>query len=203
MEGDLHTKTNTLSFQEAHMQAWQIAAITAVTLVALAMIGWLVYNRIRGQRLRRHFGPEYDRTLAEFGNRRLAESELARREQRVRNIDIRPLSASDRQALSAEWTQCQVLFVDDPARAVDQADGLISKLLHARGYSVENPGDCLADISAAYPRHAKNYRIATEIVTRHHHSQASTEDLRKAFIHYRALFTEVLGGQDEELKRAS
>jgi hypothetical protein len=185
------------------MQFWQIVVISVAVVLVLAAVGWLFYSRHRSQRLRTHFGPEYDRTVAEFGGRRQAESELARREQRVRNMEIRPLSPSDRQNLSAQWAECQVLFVDDPAGAVEQADGLITKLLRARGYSVENPYDRIADISAAYPRHANNYRIAEQIVTRHHRGQASTEDLRKAFIHYRALFDEILGGQYEELKRAS
>jgi hypothetical protein len=61
----------------------------------------------------------------------------------------------------------------------------------------------MTDISAAYPRQAADYRSANEILTWHRRGQATTEDLRKAFIHYRALFDEILGGQDEGLKRAS
>jgi hypothetical protein len=61
----------------------------------------------------------------------------------------------------------------------------------------------MADISAAYPEHSSRYRVAGEILSRHYRGEASTEDLRSAFIHYRTLFDEILGGQDEELKRAS
>jgi hypothetical protein len=99
--------------------------------------------------------------------------------------------------------KCQTAFVEDPADAVDQADRIISDVLRARGYSVTNPYERMTYISAAYPRHVEDFRTADEIVTRHHRGEASTEDLRKAFIHYRALFDEILGGRDEERKRAS
>ncbi len=164
---------------------------------------WLIYMQRRRRHLRERFGPEYHRTVAQVGDRREAEAELARREERVRNLKARPLSVSDRMRFSSEWMKCQTLFVDDPAGAVDQADQLITEVLRARGYAVLNPFDRMADISAAYPRHAEDYRTADEIVTRHHRGQASTEDLRAAFIHYRHLFDEILGGRDEELKRAS
>ena len=185
------------------MQFWQIVVIGVAAVIVIAVAGWLIYMQRRRHHLRERFGPEYDRTLTQVGDRGEAEAELARREQRVRNLKIRPLSVSDRIRLSSEWMKCQTLFVDDPAGAVDQADELITEVLRGRGYAVLSPYDRMTDISAAYPRSADDYRTADEIVTRHHRGQASTEDLRKAFIHYRRLFDEILGGKDEELKRAS
>ena len=185
------------------MQLWQIVVICVVAVVLIAAAGWLIYMQRRRQHLRKRFGPEYDRTVSQIGDRREAEADMARREKRIQNLKIRPLSVSDRIKFSSEWMKCQTLFVDDPASAVDQADGLITEVLRSRGYAVLNPYDRMSDIAAAYPRSATDYRTADEIVTRHHRSQASTEDLRKAFIHYRRLFDAILGGQDEELKRAS
>jgi hypothetical protein len=185
------------------MQLWQIVVICVAAVILIAGAGWLIYMQRRRRHLRERFGPEYDRTVAQVGNRGEAEADMVRREKRIQNLKIRPLSVSDRVRLSSEWMKCQTLFVDDPEAAVDQADELITEVLRARGYAVLNPYDRMADISAAYPRHASDYRSADEIVTRHHRGQASTEDLRSAFIHYRRLFDEILGGQDEELKRAS
>jgi hypothetical protein len=185
------------------MQAWQIVVLAVVIVVLAAAIGWAFYNRRRSQYLRSRFGSEYDRTVVEFGDRRRAESELARREDRVRHMNIRPLSIVERQKFLDQWVTCQSLFVDDPARAVEQADQLLTDVMRVRGYSTDNPYDRVADISAAYPRHAENYRRADEITARHHRGQATTEELRSAFIHYRSLFDDILGGQDEELKRAS
>jgi hypothetical protein len=185
------------------LQTWQIAAIAIAGAVILVAIAFWILNRRRTQHLRSHFGPEYNRTIAETGSRRAAEAELARREERVRNLEIRPLSDSDKQRFREQWVACQAQFVDDPAGAVHAADGLLTDVLRARGYAADNPHDRISDISAAYPRHATRYRFAEDLVTRHRHGQGSTEDLRRAFVHYRALFDEILGGQDEELKRAS
>jgi hypothetical protein len=185
------------------LQTWQIAAIVIAGIVILAGIAYWASGRRRTRHLRDHFGPEYNRTVAETGSRRAAESELARREDRVRNLDIRPLGAAEKQRFREEWLGIQAQFVDDPAGAIHSADGLLSEVLRARGYAADNPYDRISDISAAYPRHATRYRFAEDLVTRHRRGQGSTEDLRRAFVHYRALFDEILGGQDEELKRAS
>jgi|GraSoiStandDraft_53_1057289.scaffolds.fasta_scaffold1106755_1 hypothetical protein len=114
-----------------------------------------------------------------------------------------PLNTADRLRFSSEWMKCQIAFVEDPACAVDTADHLISEVLRARGCSVANAYDRAATICAAYPKHVKDFRAADEIVVRHHRGRASTEDLRKAFIRYRALFEDILGVRHEELKRAA
>jgi len=185
------------------MQSWQIAAIVAAVILVVAVAGWLIYRQMKSRRLRAHFGPEYDRTVTEFGDRSRAEAELSRRQEHVRKLDIRSLSASDRVHFAEQWRLCQAQFVDDPAGAIASAERLLSEILRVRGYSSDNAYDRLADITAAYPQHASSYRLANEIVGRHQRGEASTEDLRKAFVHYRQLFDEILGGKNEELKRAS
>jgi hypothetical protein len=185
------------------MQNWQLAAIVAAVIVVAACIGWLIYNQRRSRQLRDHFGSEYERAVTELGDRRRAETELARREQHVRSLNIRPLSLSDRQNFSGQWMRCQTLFVDDPAGAVNEADRLLTDVIRMRGYAADDPRNLMADISAAYPNRANDYRMAAEVLARHRDGEASTEDLRQAFVHYRALFDEILGGQDEELKRVS
>jgi len=185
------------------LQTWQIAAIAVAGVLVLAAIVFLISSRRRSRHLRDHFGPEYNRTIAETGSRRAAESELARREERIHNLDIRPLSGSDKQRFRDQWVLCQTQFVDDPADAVNAADALLTDVLRARGYAADNPYDRISDITVAYPRHSTRYRSAEELVTRHRRGQGSTEDLRRAFVHYRPLFDEIFGGQDEVLKRAA
>jgi hypothetical protein len=163
----------------------------------------LIYTQRRSHHLREHFGPEYERAVAETGDRRKAESELARREQRVRHLEIRPLSVSDQQRFSQQWMLCQTQFVDDPEGAVDAADRLLTEVIRARGYSADDPYERMADMTAAYPQHATRYRLADELLARHRRGEGSTEDLRNAFVHYRELFSEILGGQDEKLRRVS
>ena len=98
---------------------------------------------------------------------------------------------------------CQAQFVDDPSGAVDRADQLLVDIMRMRGYAIDNPYERMMDIAAAYPNHAAKYREAGQILARHRRSEASTEELRTAFLHYRTLFDDLLGGYDEEFRKAS
>ena len=101
------------------MQTWQILAICAAILV-IAAIGWYVYEQSRSRHLRRRFGTEYDRAVTDIGDRRRAESELARRENRINKLRIRALSVEDRMRFTDRWRLVQAQFVDDPAGAVER-----------------------------------------------------------------------------------
>src|SRR4051812_20904985 len=116
------------------MQVWQIVAI-CVGIAILAVVGWWIYERNRTRYLRERFGSEYDRRVTQVGNRRRAESELARSEARVRKLQVRPLSASDRTQFLDKWRLCQARFVDDPAGAVEEADHIVSDIMRVRGYA--------------------------------------------------------------------
>jgi hypothetical protein len=185
------------------MQPWQTIAIGVAVLVIAAAIGLWMYQRSRTRHLRERFGPEYDRRITEVGNRRQVEAALAKSEARLAKAEIRPLSATDRSRFADEWRRCQSRFVDDPAGADEEADGIVTMVMRARGYEVGDPDERLTDICAAYPEHASNYRSAYDVVARHRRRQASTEDLRAAFLNFRSLFDDMLGGRDEELKRVS
>jgi hypothetical protein len=184
------------------MQVWQIMAIGVVVAIA-AVLGWWLYERNRTQRLRERFGPEYDRRVTAIG-RRQAESELVRSESRVQKLKGQPLSASDRTRFMQEWRLCQARFVDDPGGAVIEADRILTDIMRVRGYSVDDRYDRVSDICAAYPTHSSSYHDANDILIRHRRNNASTEDLRKAFVNFRSLFDDALGGQrEEERERAA
>jgi len=183
------------------MQVWQIIAI-GVAVAIVAALAWWSYQRSRTQHLRERFGPEYDRRVSLLGQTR-AESELARSEARVRKMKIQPLSSTARGQFLQEWRLCQARFVDDPSGSVNDADRILTDIMRTRGYAVDDPYDRITDISSAYPDHASNYREANDIIVRHRRGESSTEDLRRAFVHFRSLFDQILGGQDEELRRVS
>jgi hypothetical protein len=86
---------------------------------------------------------------------------------------------------------------------VEDADRLVTEIMRARGYGMEEHDDRLADLCAAYPERASDFRAADAVLIEHRRHNATTEDLRRAFVHFRSLFDDMLGGQDEELKRAS
>jgi hypothetical protein len=157
--------------------------------------GLLLWQRKkRSDRLRGQFGPEYDRAINQYRDRRRAEAELEQRERRVRQYDIRPLPPDQRERYAGEWRRTQARFVDEPEGAVRQAHDLVNEVMGARGYPVSSEFDENArDLSVEHPRVVEHYRLACEIADRRNAGKASTEDLRNAMTHYRELFEELLG----------
>jgi hypothetical protein len=164
--------------------------IVAVAIIVIA--AFLISRKRKTQQLKEHFGPEYERTLKQRGDYRLAETELAQREKRVHSFSIHSLSAGDREKFIAEWAAVQRRFVDEPAKAVIDADNLVNRVMSARGYPMTDFEQRAADVSVSYPGIVENYRAARNIIVRHAKGQSSTEDLRQAMVHYRSLFNELL-----------
>ncbi len=133
--------------------------------------------------------------MSERGDRREAEAELQRREQRVEHLDIRPLSATQRARFADAWRQVQAKFVDGPAAAVADADLLIAQVMEERGYPVGRFEERAADISVNHPEVVADYRAAHSLAQKSANGQATTEDLRQAMVHYRNLFEELLEGE--------
>jgi hypothetical protein len=169
---------------------WIIIGVVAVAVAAVA--GWLAYSARRRKQLQEHFGTEYDRAVAEQGGRREADAELARREKRREELDIQPLAAEDRTRYRDEWQRVQAEFVDAPEEAVSDADKLVSEVMRQRGYPMEDFESRAADVSVDHPDVVNNYREAHRIAEMTNNGGASTEALRKAMIHYRALFAELV-----------
>jgi predicted nucleic acid-binding protein len=169
--------------------AWIVIAVGVVVLLGLA---WLGANRQRSRHLQEKFGPEYGRTVADRGDRREAESELREREQVREKLEISPLSASERESYGREWEQVQSAFVDNPSGAVAQADRLVAEVMRQRGYPVDDFDQQAAIVSVDHPNVVANYREGHTIYLSFDKGDASTEDLRQAMQHYRALFDELL-----------
>lgn len=169
---------------------WVVVVVVAV--VAIVTVGYLVLQQQRRHRLRDRFGPEYERTVQERENRRDAEQELIAREQRFSSLDIRTLDAQTREIYTKKWMEVQERFVDAPGFAVTEADHLVTSVMAERGYPTENFEQRLSDLSVAHGRTLDHYRQAHEISSRAAHQEASTEELRQAMVHYRALFEELL-----------
>jgi len=166
-----------------------VAIIVVVIVVAAIVVVMAALNR--RHRLQQKFGPEYDRAVTEHGSRREAEAELAGRERHVRELDIRPLSPSARTQYMSEWTAVQEQFVDAPQAAVTGAQTLVSAVMKDRGYPTEPYDQTVADLSVEHASTLEHFRAAHDISR--NAASASTEDLRQAMIHYRALFAELLG----------
>jgi hypothetical protein len=168
--------------------------ILAVLLIALgiAVVVWFVMQKQRSAKLKQRFGPEYDRAVVEFGGRARAEAELMKREERVARLKIVPLTPADAARFSQAWSTLQGRFIDSPKGVVVEADQLVRELMEKRGYPMGDFERRAADISVVYPGVVSNYRAAQVIATRDASGEADTEELRKAVIHYRTLFDELL-----------
>jgi hypothetical protein len=175
--------------------AWIVIGLGAVVVIALA---WLGMNRQRSRHLEEKFGPEYDRTVQEHGDRRAAESELRDREQVRERLEIKPLSERQRDTYAREWRQVQTAFVDNPSGAVAEADRLVAEVMRERGYPVDDFEQQAAVVSVDHPDVVANYREGHAIYTSFDRGDASTEDLRQALKHYRALFDDLLESPAEE-----
>jgi hypothetical protein len=171
--------------------AWIIIAVVAIVVVVGAIAAWLARQR-QTDRLRERFGSEYDRTVSERGERAAAEEELADRERKREQVDIVPLAPEAREKYAGSWREVQTRFVDDPPGAVNDADRLVTDVMRERGYPIDDFEQRAADISVDHPDVVENYRAAHEIYLRQQNGGGETEDLRQAFVHYRALFEELL-----------
>jgi len=156
------------------------------------VVGLVFYSRSRSKRLQEHFGPEYDRAVQETGSQKQAEAELEQRRKHVEALNIRPLTQVEHDRYLADWKEVQAKFVDDPARAIKDADRLIIEVMLVRNYPVANFEERAADISVNHPVVVSNYRAAHEIALKNEQQTADTEELRQAMVHYRSLFNELL-----------
>jgi hypothetical protein len=178
-----------------------IWVLIIVVVVLLAVVGVLVTRQRQSAQLREGFGPEYDRVVSERGDQRAAEAELRERRERRGSYDIKPLGPAARDRYAERWRATQAKFVDQPASALTEADGLLGEVMRERGYPVEDFEQQAADVSVDHPDVVEHYRKAHAI---HSGRKASTEDLRQAMVHYRALFSELLepAARDNESTRS-
>ena len=173
-----------------------------VIVVLLAVVGVLALRQKRSAQLREGFGPEYDRVVRDRGNQGEAEAELRERRERRRSYDIRPLDADARDRYAERWRKTQADFVDHPASSLAEADVLVAEVMHERGYPVDDFDQQAADVSVDHPEVVEHYREAHSIHVRSAKQRASTEDLRQAMVHYRALFSELLEPPSREETRS-
>jgi len=173
------------------MTSAQILLLVVIVLVlaVAVVVGWRVQRR---RSLQRTFGPEYDRVVANEESRAAGERELRERERRHAELELRALAPAEREQFTQQWRAVQEQFVEDPAGAVVAGDELVTRLVAARGYPTENYEDQVAYLSVEHARPLANYRDAHDIYLRGQRGQASTEDLRQALVHYRALFADLV-----------
>jgi hypothetical protein len=170
-----------------------LVVVLLILLVVVAGIAfWLYRQKRQTEELRDRFGPEYEHAVRSEGDRARAESDLRARERRVDELDIRPLADDERDEFAERWRSTQARFVDDPAGATKEADGLVMEVMQARGYPMGDFDRRAADVSVNHPGVVDHYRAAHSIALRIDDGSEDTEELRSALVHYRALFEDLL-----------
>jgi hypothetical protein len=166
------------------------AVLIALTLVLIAVLS--VTSRRKTRRLKEHFGAEYERTVDNVGDQRAAEQDLVARERKRQKLDIVELSPAAHQRYAQQWTDIQRSFVDDPSEAVGFADRLVTEVMRERGYPVNDFDQRASDISVDHPDTVEHYRAAHTLYLAQEKADIGTEAQRQAFVHYRALFEQLL-----------
>jgi hypothetical protein len=166
-------------------------AIIGIVIVVIVVVAAVVVatGELRRARLRRQFGPEYNRLVQQLGSKKKADAELAGRQRRVEALGIHELSAEQQASYSGDWTTVQERFVDTPAEAVAAADTLIREVMRDRGYPADDRNASMDALSVYHPGPLEGYRQTLGLRT----ESATTEQLREAMIRYRALFEDLTG----------
>ncbi|MBA2474240.1 MAG: hypothetical protein H0V41_19140 [Pseudonocardiales bacterium] len=168
--------------------------ILGIVVVAAIVVAALVMRSRSRAKLQERFGPEYEREVTARGSERDAARHLSDVADRRDQLEIRPLDRTARERYTRRWEAVQSEFVDQPGGALDEADRLITDVMRDRGYPVEDFGERAELVAADHPQVVEHYRAAHTARRNHQGSPGAvdTEQLRQAFVHYRALFDELV-----------
>ena len=173
-----------------------VLIVVAVVILAAGAAAYMIQKR-RSAQLQERFGPEYERTLEQSGDKRATERDLAARQKRVAKLDIHPITGADARQYRDRWNALQGRFVDEPSGAVDEADALVVQMMREAGYPVDDFDQRVDDISVDHPQVAQHYREAHDIAVANTAGTADTEQLRQAVTAYRKL-VDVLLDEDTD-----
>jgi hypothetical protein len=176
----------------------QLILVAVIFLVIGVVVASAMMRAQRTKRLKDRFGPEYDRAINELGDKRQAETDLEARVAHVNTLNIRALTAEEVNRYALEWQKTQTEFVDEPLSALQKADHLIREVMNARGYPVDDFEQRAADISVDYPELVSDYRGMHMIAVKDKEDEVSTEEMRQAMVHGRALFNNLIANETEE-----
>jgi hypothetical protein len=168
---------------------WVILTLVVVAVLVLATV---VIEQQRSAMLKRRFGPEYERAMDEHGDRRAAEGALRERIKRRKSVELLDLTPASAERFQAQWRAVQAGFVDDPQGSVASARTLVEQLIVERGYrdregAEVGAGSRMELVAIDHPQLVAQYRDAGRVGP-----DASLDDLRATFVHYRDLFDALL-----------
>ena len=176
--------------------------IIAVIVIGLATLLYLGRGRVQGgggHGLKRRFGSEYGRAVADHdGDIKAAEQELGERVKEHGSLTELPLSPEVREHYVTQWAAVQEQFVESPQNAVIEADALLARLARDRGFpDGERFDEQIAALSVHHSHHVQGYR-GMHAAAR---DQSGTEEMREAMVEARGLFEALVGEQPADPER--
>ena len=176
------------------METWEWIVLAAAIAAALLLAIAFIRIRTRRSHLKDRFGLEYQRAVADRGVGS-AESRLSAIESEREELNLRELPAVTRDRYLDEWRQAETRFVSDPRDATRAAERLVIRALQERGYPEEEDDQKLVSlVSVDHPDVAERFRHGHEMLEGVD-GAASTENLRKAMLDFRAVLEDVLQGE--------
>jgi hypothetical protein len=181
------------------MSTGAIIGIVIAIVVVVAAVA-VIAQEVRRARLRRLLGPEYTRLAKELGSNRKAEAELAARQRRASDLDIRQLTAEQQATYTNDWTAVQERFVDAPTESLQDGRALIERVMRERGYPDGDRDETIVALSVHNARQLDRYRRCLDVDGRI--ESASTEELRETLLQCRELFSDLIGSRADTGRRA-
>lgn len=178
---------------------WMWIALGVVALLIVIGLFARGSRRAKSEALRAKFGSEYDHAVREKGWKE-GERELATRAEEVERYPIRPLTAAERERFRSDWARVEQHFIDRPTTAVVEADELVAEIMRTQGYPMGDFDKHAGYLAVKHSTVVHHYRAGHDVIAGAPGS-ASTEDLRQAMLHYRALFDELIGDRVADRER--
>lgn len=178
-----------------------IVVVAIIVVAIIAVVAFLLRRRKQQQQerqeeARREFGPEYDRLAEERGSERKAEKELRERREKVEE-ETRPLSEESRRSYDERWQNVEKSFVDDPVRALDDADGVVGDILEDRNFPADSREEASRDVGVAHPGVVEDFREARRVheeATGRGDGDPDVEHMRQAIQKYRSVYERLTKG---------
>jgi FtsZ-interacting cell division protein ZipA len=178
------------------MDTTTLTVLIVVAVIIIVIIAFFVFRRgqqqRRQERAREEYGPEFERVAEERGSEREAEQELRERRERMES-EIQPLSEESRRRYDEQWQQVERTFVDDPGKALDDADRVVAEILTERNFPTSTRQEASEGLAVMHPGVVEDFREAQRI----HQDAAGSGDggdlekMRLAIQKYRSVYERV------------
>ena len=178
------------------MNTTALTVIIVIAVIIIVLIAFFVFRqgrqRRRQERAREEYGPEFERVAEERGSEREAEQELRERRERMES-EVQPLSEESRRRYDEQWQQVERTFVDDPRKALDDADRVVAEILTERNFPTDTRQEASEGLGVMHPGVVEDFREAQ----RTYQDAAGTEGggdlekMRQAIQKYRSVYERV------------